>query len=97
MAIDLLTPLPPPPLPTDPESLFDTKAGNTLLAQKVLVDEMNANVIPQINLAVEEVQGAGESAEQAAAAAAEAKFYAEIAEAVGGVNFPMLHAVAISF
>lgn len=49
MAIPLLTPLPSPPLASDPEEIFDVKAGATLAAQKVLVDEMNASTIPGVN------------------------------------------------
>ncbi|WP_046787120.1 hypothetical protein [Pseudomonas putida] len=43
MTIPTLTPLPDPPLPTDPEALFDTKAGNSLAAQKSMVDELNSS------------------------------------------------------
>lgn len=34
--------LPSPPLPTDPESVFDTKAGASLAAQVTMVPEVNA-------------------------------------------------------
>jgi hypothetical protein len=37
----LLTPLPPAPLPTDAEAVFDAKAGASLTAQAVMVGEVN--------------------------------------------------------
>lgn len=37
----VLTALPPPPLPTDAEAVFDTKAGASLTAQVVMVTEVN--------------------------------------------------------
>lgn len=70
MAIPTLTPLPDPPLPTDPEAVFDTKAGNSLTAQKSMVDQMNADVIPAIN---EASQQAHEDAIYAGEAAARAE------------------------
>lgn len=70
MAIPTLTPLPDPPLPTDPEAVFDTKAGNSLTAQKAMVDEMNGSVIPSINQASQQVH---EDAIYASAAAARAE------------------------
>lgn len=63
MTIPLLTPLPPPPLPTDPESVFDSKAGATLSAQKTLVDEMNVNVIPAFNQTAQDADGAALAAQ----------------------------------
>lgn len=37
-----ITPLPAPALPTDPEAVFDTKAGVSLTAQVAMVPEINA-------------------------------------------------------
>lgn len=66
MAIALLTPLPPPPLPTDAEADFDDKAGASLTAQDAFVDQMNANVIPGINSAIQSTAADALSAGQAA-------------------------------
>ncbi len=66
MPIALLTPLPPPPLPTDAEADFDAKAGTSLTAQDAFVDEMNANVIPGINSAVQSTAADALYANQAA-------------------------------
>ena len=71
MAIALLTPLPPPPLPTDAEADFDAKAGASLTAQDAFVDQMNANVIPGINSAIQSTAAdalfAGQAADRAEA------------------------------
>ncbi|WP_395599538.1 hypothetical protein AB4P95_20025 [Pseudomonas sp. A1437] len=69
MAIPLLTPFPPPPLPTDAEAVFDTKAGASLTAQDNYVDEMNAGVIPGINAAVLSATTAAQTATEQAAIA----------------------------
>ena len=66
MAIALLTPLPPPPLPTDAEADFDAKAGASLTAQDAFVDQLNANVIPGINSAIQSTATDALSAGQAA-------------------------------
>jgi hypothetical protein len=73
MAIPLLTTLPTPPLPTDPEEIFDSRAGATLLAQKILVDEMNTSTIPGINLARTVAEASAESAEESATSALASK------------------------
>jgi len=69
MAIPLLTTLPQPPLPSDPEEIFDSKAGATLLAQKTLVDEMNTSTIPGINAVTGGIQASVDAAAASAAAA----------------------------
>ena len=38
-----ITPLPPAPLPTDAEAVFDAKAGASLTAQASMVVELNAS------------------------------------------------------
>ncbi|SED33354.1 hypothetical protein SAMN05216205_4938 [Pseudomonas mohnii] len=38
-----ITPLPPAPLPTDAEAVFDAKAGVRLTAEEVMVVELNAS------------------------------------------------------
>lgn len=71
MAIQPLSPMPPPPLPTDEEDIFDEHAGESLTAQVTFTDEMNENVIPGINAAVEQVAAdalyAGQAADRAEA------------------------------
>lgn len=69
MAIQPLTPLPTPPLPTDGEDAFDQHAGESLTAQVTFTNEMNANVIPGINAAVQQVHDDAIYAGQAAARA----------------------------
>ena len=49
-----ITPLPPAPLPTDAEAVFDAKAGASLTAQASMVVELNAVfgwVATQVNAA----------------------------------------------
>lgn len=41
MPVPLVSLLPDPPLPTDPEQVFDNKVGASLLAQQAMVPEMN--------------------------------------------------------
>lgn len=54
--IELLKPMPDPPLPTDPEEVFDEKAGETLTAEQYLVNvDLNTKLIPQMNLATAKV------------------------------------------
>ena len=63
-----LTPLPPAPLPTDAEAVFDAKAGVRLTAEEVMVVELNASfgwVATQVNAA----EGYAITASQAATAA----------------------------
>ena len=72
--IELLKPMPDPPLPTDPEELFDQRAGETLTAEQHLVNvDLNTKLIPQMNLATAKVtadkNAAAQSATDAAAAA----------------------------
>ena len=74
MAIDLLSPLPDPPLPTDAEDVFDAKAGATLTAQQKMVNvDINGKLVPQINAATLQIttdkNAAAQSAQYAAAAA----------------------------
>ena len=74
MAIDLLSPLPDPPLPTDAEEVFDAKAGATLTAQQKMVNvDINGKLVPQINAATAQIttdkNAAAQSATDAAAAA----------------------------
>ena len=71
MAIQPLTPMPAPPLPTDPEEVFDEHAGTSLTAQVTFTNEMNEEVIPGINAAVAQVAAdalyAGQAADRAEA------------------------------
>ena len=63
-----LTPLPPAPLPTDAEAVFDAKAGVRLTAEEVMVVEINASltwIATQVNAA----EGYAVTASQAASAA----------------------------
>lgn len=71
MAIDLLTLMPDPPLPTDPEELFDQRAGETLTAEQHLVNvDLNTKLIPQMNLATAKVTADKNAAAQSATDAA---------------------------
>ena len=70
MAIQPLTPMPAPPLPTDAEEVFDAHAGTSLTAQVTFTNEMNAGVIPGINAAVLDITSKAESAASSANAAA---------------------------
>lgn len=63
-----ITPLPPAPLPTDAEAIFDAKAGASLTAQASMVVELNTTfawVATQVNAA----EGYAITASQAATAA----------------------------
>lgn len=63
-----LTPLPPPPLPTDAEANFDAKAGASLTAQVGMVVEINTSltwIATQVNAA----EGYAVTASQAAMSA----------------------------
>lgn len=78
--IELLKPMPDPPLPTDPEEVFDEKAGETLTAEQYLVNiDLNTKLIPQMNLATAKVTADKNAAAQSATDAAVA---ADRAEAV---------------
>lgn len=80
MAIDLLSPLPDPPLPTDAEDVFDAKAGATLTAQQKMVNvDINGKLVPQINAATAQITTDKNAAAQSATDAAVA---ADRAEAV---------------
>ncbi|MFS2157124.1 hypothetical protein ACCD10_07180 [Pseudomonas sp. Pseusp122] len=78
----LLTPLPPAPLPTDAEAVFDAKAGASLTAQAVMVGEVNTALAWQAdsmdaslsykNAAAESATAAANSASSATASAAAA-------------------------
>ncbi|MCO8164804.1 hypothetical protein NJC38_21945 [Pseudomonas sp. 21LCFQ010] len=70
MAIAPLTPLPSPPLSTDTEAVFNSKADATLLAEKAFVEQMNSGTIPGINQAVTDSQAARDAAAASAGAAA---------------------------
>ncbi|WNW10135.1 sialidase family protein [Pseudomonas sp. DTU_2021_1001937_2_SI_NGA_ILE_001] len=81
MAIQPLTPLPVPPLATDSEAIFNSKADATLLAEKQLVDQMNASTIPGINQAVTDATAAKNAAAGSATAAAQSASDANTAKA----------------
>ena len=71
MAIQLFTPLPDPPLPTDPEAVFDEKAGIFLTAEQRFANvDINGKLIPGINAAVEQVEASEAAAASSASAAA---------------------------
>ena len=76
--IELLKPMPDPPLPTDPEEVFDEKAGDTLTAEQYLVNiDFNTKLIPQMNLATAKVTADKNAAAQSAQYAADAADRAE--------------------
>lgn len=69
MAIPQIDLLPPPPLPTDQEDIFDAKAGASLTAQQAMVPQINTSLtwIGQQVTAVDGYrQAAGTSAQNAA-------------------------------
>ncbi|WP_152613970.1 WD40/YVTN/BNR-like repeat-containing protein [Pseudomonas sp. 11/12A] len=43
MSVPVIDLLPDPPLPTDPESVFDTKSGASLVAQQAMIPQINAS------------------------------------------------------
>lgn len=100
MAIPNLTPLPDPPLPTDAEAIFDSKAGVSLLAQQEMVEQLNALTIPGINQAVADSTAAKNSAAGSADAAAEsataAALSAEDATENGAAQVELAHAEALA-
>jgi hypothetical protein len=70
-----ITPLPPAPLPTDAEAVFDAKAGASLTAQASVVVELNASfgwVATQVNAAEGYKNAAATSAGAAAGSASAA-------------------------
>lgn len=68
----LLTPLPPAPLPTDAEAVFDAKAGASLTAQAVMVGEVNTALNWQADSMAATAGSMTAAAGSAAAAAASA-------------------------
>lgn len=68
----LLTPLPPAPLPTDAEAVFDAKAGASLTAQAVMVGEVNTALAWQADSMTATAGSMTAAASSAAAAAASA-------------------------
>lgn len=86
-----LTPLPPAPLPTDAEAVFDAKAGVRLTAEEVMVVELNASfgwVATQVNAAEGYKNAAATSAGAAAnsATAANASKNAAAQSAIDATN-----------
>lgn len=71
----LLTPMPPAPLPTDAEAVFDAKAGASLTAQGNLVGEQNLALAWQAG-AMAETKAAQEAAALSATAAADSAILA---------------------
>ena len=70
-----ITPLPPAPLPSDAEAVFDAKAGVRLTAEEVMVVELNASfgwVATQVNAAEAYKNAAADSADAAADSASAA-------------------------
>jgi hypothetical protein len=68
----LLTPLPPAPLPTDAEAVFDAKAGASLTAQAVMVGEVNTALAWQADSMTATAGSMTAAASSAAAAASSA-------------------------
>ncbi|WP_219063862.1 hypothetical protein [Pseudomonas sp. UMAB-08] len=66
----LLTPLPPAPLPTDAEAVFDAKAGASLTAQAAMVAEVNASLTWQAG-ATADTKGYKDAAATSAGTAAD--------------------------
>lgn len=75
-----ITLLPSPPLPTDPESVFDSKAGASLTAQAAMVPEVNAALAWQAG-SMAETKGYKDAAATSAQTATE---QAAIASGAGG-------------
>ena len=96
MAIQPLTPMPAPPLPTDPEEVFDEHAGTSLTAQVTFTNEMNEEVIPGINAAVAQVAADALYAGQAAdrAEAVDTNVGAQVAAATAAANSAAASATA---
>ena len=84
----VLTPLPPPPLPTDAEADFDAKAGDSLSAQVGMVVEINASltwIATQVNAAEGYASSAATSAQTAGAAANSAAAIAAALDSQAGL------------
>lgn len=96
MAIPQLTPLPPPPLPTDAEEVFDAHAGASLTAQVTFTNEMNTKVIPGINEAAAQVSADALFAGQAAdrAEAVDTNVSEQVAAATAAANNAAASAIA---
>lgn len=96
MAIPKLTPMPDPPLPTDPEAEFDARAGASMTAQVVFTGEMNASVIPGINAAVAQLDDDKDAAQEAASAAADSADSARMSQeaSLGAQQQAQLYAAA---
>lgn len=75
-----ITPLPPAPLPTDAEAVFDAKAGASLTAQQAMVPEINAS----LNWVATQVNAAQDYKNAAALSAQTATEQAAIASGAGG-------------
>lgn len=81
MAVPSIDLLPDPPLPTDPEDIFDAKAGASLTAQQAMVPQINIT-LTWIGQQVSAVDGYRQAA---AASAKTATEQAAIATNAGGV------------
>lgn len=94
----LITLLPPPPLPTDPEAVFDTKAGVSLTAQAASVPEQNAALTWTAGALVDTkgyMDAAGASASAAAlSAAAAASVETDVSEQVAAAQAAANNAAA---
>lgn len=77
----LLTPLPPAPLPTDAEAVFDAKAGASLTAQAVMVGEVNTALAWQADSMATSLDYKTQAANSATAAAGSASSASGSAEA----------------
>ena len=100
MAIDLLSPLPDPPLPTDAEDVFDAKAGATLTAQQKMVNvDINGKLVPQINAVATQITAdknatAASAAAAAASAAAAGSVETDVSEQVAAATAAASNAAA---
>jgi len=75
MAVPSLTLIPDPPLPTDPEDVFDEHAGNSLTAQKQMVVELNF----ALNWVSQQVNAVDGYRQAASKSASDAQTYASAA------------------
>lgn len=78
MPVPLVSLLPDPPLPTDPEQVFDNKVGASLLAQQAMVPEMNTQAEFTNQRAID-ADASATAAAGSASGAAQAKADAELA------------------
>ena len=100
--IDLI---PDPPLPTDPEDVFDQKAGETLTAQQAMVPQINAVVDYLNDITVDATEAVAAAAvavaakNDAQASAVNAAASAAAAEGAGGVsgNLATVYAAVLAF